>query len=46
MAEEVHANTKARDSNPVTLGCGAPRAGAKVTGDPAQITCAACSKGK
>jgi hypothetical protein len=40
----VHANTKVR-TEPPTLVCGAPRAEALVTGDPAQVTCAKC-KGK
>ncbi len=42
MANEVHANTKVRDSDPITLVCGAVRAGALVTGDPDQITCSKC----
>lgn len=45
MADEIHANTKVRGSSPVTLVCGAVRAGTLVTGDPAQITCSKC-KGK
>lgn len=44
MADQVHANTKVR-TEPPTLACGASRAGALVTGDPAQITCPKC-KGK
>lgn len=42
MANEVHANTKARGSNPATLECGVLRAGASVTGDPKLVTCVKC----
>ncbi len=42
MANEVHANTKVRGSNPVTLKCGAIRAGSLVTCDPTQISCSKC----
>ncbi len=42
MTDEVHANTKVRGSSPVTLACGAVRAGALVSGDPDQITCSKC----
>lgn len=45
MAEEVHTNTKMRGSKPVTLECGAVRAGALVTGDPTQVTCTKCKGG-
>ena len=42
MADEVHANTKARGSDPATLECGAPRSGALVTGDSKLVTCSTC----
>lgn len=44
MAGEVHLNTKIRGATAgeVTLTCGALRAGALVSGDPAQVTCSKC----
>lgn len=44
MADEVpvHANTKVRGSDPVTLECGAERKGALVSGDPNLVTCSKC----
>lgn len=44
MANEVHANTKQRTARGEQrlLGCGAPRKGALVTGDPSLVTCAKC----
>lgn len=44
MADIVHANTKVRGlpSSEPKLECGAPRAGALVTGDLKRITCPNC----